>query len=56
VRYRLTVFSGVHLAGEPVAADDAESAGWFDLDQMAGLKMPHSVREVSQRLLGAAGP
>ena len=45
------VFRGVYAGGEPVAGDDAESAGWFTLADMAGVPVIPSVLAVAQRLL-----
>lgn len=49
--FELNVFRGVYAGGEPVAGDDAETAGWFTLADMAGLPVIPSVLAVAQRLL-----
>ncbi|MCR5859072.1 NUDIX hydrolase [Mesorhizobium sp. J428] len=49
--FELNVFRGVYAGGEPVAGDDAETAGWFTLADMACLPVIPSVLAVAQRLL-----
>ncbi len=49
--FELNVFRGAYAGGEPVAGDDAETAGWFTLADMAGLPVIPSVLAVAQRLL-----
>ena len=49
--FRLHVFTARHTAGEPHAADDAEEAAWFTLDDVARLPTPDSVFDVAKRLL-----
>lgn len=51
MRYRLMVFSGVHQGGEAVAGDDADEAGWYDLDTMRGMPLSDFVFEVAQEVL-----
>lgn len=51
--FLLTVFRATldhNSAGEPVAADDALEAGWFELAAAADLPMPESVRECLEDL------
>lgn len=52
--FRLSVFTGELLAGEPVAQDDAASAGWYDLDQMLRLPMTGSTLSAVREMLGLA--
>ena len=51
LRYRLHVFSASHDKGEAVAADDAEEAGWFDLDAMRGMLLSDFVLDVATEVL-----
>lgn len=51
MRYRLMVFSGVHQGGEAIAGDDADEAGWYDLDTMRGMLLSDFVFEVAQEVL-----
>jgi ADP-ribose pyrophosphatase YjhB (NUDIX family) len=53
VRYRLTVMTGTWVGGEAVAADDAEAAGWYGLDELEKLPITLSVLEIARELLGA---
>ena len=53
VHYRLTVLTGTWVGGEAVAADDAEAAGWFGLEELEKLPITVSVLEVARELLGA---
>jgi 8-oxo-dGTP diphosphatase len=50
-RYRLTVFRALHVSGEPVAADDAEAAGFFSLAEMADLPMTASTLSAARIIL-----
>lgn len=49
--YRLTVFMALHVAGEPMAGDDAETAGWYSLDEMAELPMTASTLAAAKIIL-----
>jgi ADP-ribose pyrophosphatase YjhB (NUDIX family) len=49
--YRLTVFWALHVSGEPVAGDDAESAGWFTLDEMAALPITGATLDAAKIIL-----
>ena len=49
--YRLTVFRAMHVSGEPVAGDDAETAGWFTLDEMAALPITASTLAAAKIIL-----
>lgn len=51
VDYDLQVFFGRHVAGEPVAADDAAEATFFTLVEMEALPVLESVLEVGRGLL-----
>lgn len=56
-RFRLQVFSGVWVGGEPVADTDAEHAAFFTLAQMEELAITLSTLEVARGMLGDdAGP
>jgi ADP-ribose pyrophosphatase YjhB (NUDIX family) len=52
VDYDLQVFFGLHVGGEPVAADDAAEATFFTLAEMEALEILESVLEVGRDLLG----
>lgn len=52
--FLLTVFSGQALPGEPVAADDAEEAAFYRLDEVARLPTVGSVLSIAERLLRRA--
>ncbi|MHA6643245.1 NUDIX hydrolase [Mesorhizobium sp. A623] len=54
VDYRLTVFGAAHTGGDAVAADDAETAAFYTLAEMAALPLAGSVFTIAQELLGAA--
>ncbi|MGO4832211.1 NUDIX hydrolase [Rhizobiaceae sp. 2RAB30] len=51
MRYRLMVFSGIDLGGEAVAGDDADEAGWYNLDEMRGMLLSDFVFDVAQEVL-----
>jgi ADP-ribose pyrophosphatase YjhB (NUDIX family) len=51
VCYRLQVFSGDDCGGEPLAATDAEEAGFYTLAQMRTLPMTASTLELASALL-----
>lgn len=51
VDYDLQVFFGRHVAGEPVAADDAAEATFYTLVEMEALPVLESVLEVGRGLL-----
>lgn len=53
--FRLHVFAARYIGGAAIAGDDAEAAGWFTLDDMAGMPVLVSVVVVATRLLGASG-
>lgn len=53
--FRLRVFGGDWISGEPVAMDDADQAGWFTLDEMRSLPIIDSVLGMAEELLGPAG-
>lgn len=52
VDYRLTVFGARYVSGEPVAADDAESAAFYTLAEMSDLPLAGSVFTIASELLG----
>lgn len=49
--YRLSVFRAFHVSGEPVAGDDAESAGWFSLAEMEALPITASTLAAARSIL-----
>jgi ADP-ribose pyrophosphatase YjhB (NUDIX family) len=51
--YRLSVFRARHVAGEPVAGDDAESAGWFTLAEMEAIPITASTLAAARIILSA---
>jgi ADP-ribose pyrophosphatase YjhB (NUDIX family) len=51
VDYRLTVFAATYEGGEAVADDDAETAAFFTLDEMAALPLAGSVFTIAEELL-----
>jgi 8-oxo-dGTP diphosphatase len=51
VRFMLQVFSGVHVGGEPISADDAEEAAFFTLDELRKLPLTGSIEEIAEQLL-----
>lgn len=53
--FELNVFRGVYVGGEPMAGDDAETAGWFTLTEMAELPIIPSVLDVARKLLREQG-
>ncbi|TGQ66737.1 NUDIX domain-containing protein [Mesorhizobium sp. M00.F.Ca.ET.186.01.1.1] len=52
VDYRLTVFGAAYAGGEPVASDDAETAAFYTLAEMADMPLAGSVFAVAEELLG----
>ncbi|MDX8481815.1 NUDIX hydrolase [Mesorhizobium sp. VK24D] len=54
VDYLLTVFGAAHAGGEPVASDDAETAAFYTLTEMAELPLADDVFSVADELLGPA--
>ncbi|MDX8456625.1 NUDIX domain-containing protein [Mesorhizobium sp. VK9D] len=52
VDYRLTVFGATYAGGEPVASDDAETAAFYTLAQMAEMPLAGDVFSVAEELLG----
>ncbi|MDX8433893.1 MULTISPECIES: NUDIX hydrolase [Mesorhizobium] len=55
VDYLLTVFGAAYAGGEPVASDDAETAAFYTLAEMATMPLAGDVFEVAEELLGARG-
>ncbi|AZO06175.1 NUDIX domain-containing protein [Mesorhizobium sp. M2A.F.Ca.ET.037.01.1.1] len=51
VDYLLTVFGAAYADGEPVASDDAETAAFYTLAQMADMPLADAVLEVAVALL-----
>ncbi|MBZ9840735.1 NUDIX hydrolase [Mesorhizobium sp. CA5] len=54
VDYLLTVFGATYAGGEPVADDDAETAAFYTLAEMAGMPLAGDVFSVAEELLGSA--
>ncbi|RWM05745.1 MAG: NUDIX domain-containing protein [Mesorhizobium sp.] len=52
VDYLLTVFGAGYAGGEPVASDDAETAAFYTLAEMAAMPLAGDVFEVAEELLG----
>lgn len=50
--YLLTVFGARHAGGEPVAADDADEAAFFELEEIRRLPLTDSTLEIVLELLG----
>lgn len=55
VDYLLTVFSAAYAGGEAVASDDAETAAFYTLSEMAALPLAGSVFAVAEELLDPRG-
>ena len=55
VDYRLTVFGARYAGGEPVASDDAATAGFFTLEAMRRMRLAGSVFTIAAELLLAPG-
>jgi ADP-ribose pyrophosphatase YjhB (NUDIX family) len=49
--FRLHVFAGAHVTGEPCARDDAASVGWYRVEEMEMLPITFSTLEIARRLL-----
>ncbi|RUW79309.1 MULTISPECIES: NUDIX hydrolase [unclassified Mesorhizobium] len=52
VDYLLTVFGAAYVGGEPEASDDAETAAFHTLAEMAEMPLADEVLEVARELLG----
>ncbi|PSM17148.1 NUDIX domain-containing protein [Nitratireductor sp. StC3] len=53
--FRLTVFAADYAGGEAVAADDAETVGWYSLYEARALAMPPSMRSAVDAMLAGTG-
>ena len=53
VDYLLTVFGATYAGGEPMASDDAETAAFYTLAEMAKMPLAGDVFSVAEELLGA---
>jgi len=51
VDYRLTVFGAAYAGGEPQPADDAETAAFYTLAEMAAMPLADSVFTIAEELL-----
>lgn len=51
LHYRLHVFAAHHVEGEAVAGDDAEEAGWFDIEAMRAMLLSDFVLDVAIEVL-----
>ena len=54
VDYLLTVFGAVYAGGEATANDDAETAAFYTLGEMAEMPLAGDVLEVAEELLGSS--
>ena len=54
VDYLLSVFGAAYAGGEPVASDDAETAAFYTLTEMAAMPLAGDVFPVAEELLGPA--
>ncbi|WP_434721871.1 NUDIX hydrolase [Mesorhizobium sp. RIZ17] len=54
VDYLLSVFGAAYAGGEPVASDDAETAAFYTLAEMAEMPLAGDVFSVAEELLGPA--
>ena len=54
VDYLLSVFGTAYAGGEPVASDDAETAAFYTLTEMAAMPLAGDVFSVAEELLGPA--
>ena len=54
VDYLLSVFGAAYDGGEPVASDDAETAAFYTLADMAAMPLAGDVFAVAEELLGPA--
>ncbi|TGT68525.1 NUDIX domain-containing protein [bacterium M00.F.Ca.ET.159.01.1.1] len=52
VDYLLTVFGATYAGGEPMASDDAETAAFYTLAEMADMPLAGDVFSVAEELLG----
>lgn len=52
VDYLLTVFGAAYAGGEPAANDDAETAAFYTLAEMADMPLAGDVFSVAEELLG----
>ncbi|WP_156460096.1 NUDIX hydrolase [Mesorhizobium sp. Root157] len=53
--YRLTVFGADYVGGDAVASDDAATAAFYTLADMAALPLADSVFTIAERLLAPGG-
>ncbi len=51
--FLLHVFLADSVRGDLIAGDDALTAGWYSLEDMNALAVPHSVRDVALMVAGA---
>jgi ADP-ribose pyrophosphatase YjhB (NUDIX family) len=51
--YLLTVFGAAYTDGEAMASDDAETAAFYTLGEMADMPLAGDVMEVAEELLGS---
>jgi ADP-ribose pyrophosphatase YjhB (NUDIX family) len=51
VLFRLHVFTGLYVDGEPAARDDAASVGWYRVEEMEALPVTASTLEAARRIL-----
>jgi ADP-ribose pyrophosphatase YjhB (NUDIX family) len=53
--FRLTVFRGLEPSGELIVGDDAESAGFFTIEEARTMPLTGSVFEIVEQLLAPKG-
>lgn len=52
ITYRLEVFTGKWVGGEPACASDAEEACFYTLEEMEKLPLTDSILDISRELVG----
>lgn len=52
VAFRLHVFLAGQVHGEPIAGDDAASAAFYTLEEMAGMPLTDGIYEIAAQLRG----
>jgi 8-oxo-dGTP diphosphatase len=55
LHFVLVVFAGRRVSGEIRAGDDAAIAIWFDISELAGLKMTEDTKRIIAQHAGGAG-
>jgi ADP-ribose pyrophosphatase YjhB (NUDIX family) len=52
VLFRLHVFTGAYVSGEPIASDDAAGVGWYRIGDMENLPVTPSTFAAARQILG----